>query len=237
MEIPLGKVTLFPYDFAPADWTFCDGSLLLVSEYDALFDMLRSTYGGDDVETFGVPDLRSIAPKNCNYCIAVRGYFREQRYEGIVGETFFAASTPSERNVKECAGQSLARSQYRSLERYMGTRFGGDDQNIKLPDLRSKTAPDPKYVMTVDGSEPRFPGPRTPFVGEIILLPYDDRLEQFIPCDGTMLLKRQNPDLYSLLGDRFGSNQQQFAVPDLRSATPKSFTYYIAPQGVLPTKG
>lgn len=119
----------------------------------------------------------------------------------------------------------------------MGTRFGDDDQNMKLPDLRSKTVPDPKYVMAVDGNEPRFRGPHTTFVGEIIMLPYDDRLEQWIHCDGTMLLKRQNPGLYGLLGDRFCSNEQQFALPDLRSAAPKNFTYYIAPEGVLPQRG
>ena len=237
MELPLGKITLFPYDFAPANWTFCDGRLLAISEYDALFMTLGTTYGGDGETTFAVPDLRSVAPKNCNYCIAVRGYFGEQRYEGIVGETFFAASTPSERNVKECAGQPLAKTQYMLLDRYMGTRFGGDDKNIKLPDLRSKTDPDPKYAMTLDGGAPEFLGRREPFIGEILLLPYDLRLDQLAHCDGTMLVKRQNPGLYSLLGDRFGSNEQQFALPDLRSAAPKNFTYYIAPQGVLPTRG
>ena len=221
MQIPLGKISLFPYDFAPNEWMVCDGSSVAIADNDALFMMLGTTYGGDGENTFAVPDLRAVAPKNCNYCIAVRGNFSEQRYGGIVGETFFAASEPSERNVKECAGQSLAKSSYMLLDRYMGTRFGGDDKNIKLPDLRSKTAPDPKYVMTVDGSTPEFRGPRELFVGEIVLLPYDLRLDHMTHCDGAMLLKRQNPGLYSLLGDRFGSNDQQFALPDLRSAAPK----------------
>jgi microcystin-dependent protein len=43
--------------------------------------------------------------------------------------------------------------------------------------------------------------------------------------------------LYSLLGDRFGSNAQQFALPDLRSVAPQDFTYYMALQGVLPQRG
>jgi microcystin-dependent protein len=237
MQIALGKISLFPYDFAPSDWMFCDGSILPISENESLFMMLGTTYGGNGESTFGVPDLRAITPKNCNYCIAVRGNFGDQRYEGIVGETFFAASEPSQRNVKDCAGQSLAKSSYMMLDRYMGTRFGGDDKNIKLPDLRSKTAPNPKYVMTVDGSMPEHRGPREMFVGEIVLLPYDLQLDYMAHCAGTMLLKRQLPGLYNLLGDRFGSNDQQFAVPDLSSAAPKNFTYYIALQGVFPSRG
>jgi microcystin-dependent protein len=237
MELPLGKITLFPYDFAPANWTFCDGSVLPISENDALFDMLRDTYGGDGLNTFAVPDLRAVAPKNCNYCIAVRGYYGELRYEGIIGETFFAPSQPSERNVKECAGQPLAKSQYMLLNTYMGTRFGGDDKNLKLPDLRSKTTPNPKYVMAVEGSTPEFLGPRTPLVGEIVLLPYDRQLDSLTHCDGKMLVKQQQPALYSLLGDRFSSNAQQFALRDLRSVAPQDFTYYMALQGVLPQRG
>ena len=237
MELPLGKISLFPYDFAPANWMFCDGSVIPISENDALFDMLRNTYGGDGENTFAVPDLRSIAPKNCNYCIAVRGSYGGLRYEGIVGETFFAPSQPSQRDLKECAGQSLAKSQYMLLDTFMGTRFGGDAKNLNLPDLRSKTSPDPKYVMAVEGNTPQFLGPRTPLVGEIMLLPYDLQLDQLAHCNGTMLLKRQNPGLYGVLGDRFGSNDQQFALPDLRSAAPKNFTYYIATSGVLPARG
>ena len=237
MELPLGKITLFPYDFAPANWTFCDGSLLSTFEYDALYNMLRDTYGGDDLQTFGMPDLRSIAPKNCNYCIAVRGNYGGLYYEGIIGETFFAPSQPSQRDLKECDGQTLAKSQYLLLDTYMGTRFGGDDKNLKLPDLRSKTTPNPKYVMAVEGRTPEFPAPRTLLVGEIVLLPYDRQLDSLTHCDGKMLVKQQNPGLYSLLGDRFGSNAQQFALPDLRSVAPKNFTYYISLGGVFPPRG
>ena len=238
MQLPLGQISLFPYDFAPADWMSCDGSVLSIAENDMLFMTIGSTYGGDGERTFAVPDLRAVAPKNCQYCIAVRGYFGELGYDGIVGETFFAANDRSERNIKECAGQSFAKSQYMLLNTYMGTRFGGDDKNFKLPDLRSKTTPNPKYVMAMEGGTPEsYSGPRTLLVGEIVLLPYDRQLEKMTHCDGKMLLKQQNPGLYSLLGDRFGGNAQQFAVPDLRSAAPKDFTYYIALQGVFPSRG
>jgi microcystin-dependent protein len=58
----LGEIRLFPYTFAPVTWQLCDGSLLSIAEYDALYNLLGTTYGGDGVSTFAVPDLRGRVP-------------------------------------------------------------------------------------------------------------------------------------------------------------------------------
>lgn len=58
----LGEIRLFPYTFAPVNWQLCDGSLLSISNYDALYTLLGTTYGGDGINTFGVPDLRGRVP-------------------------------------------------------------------------------------------------------------------------------------------------------------------------------
>jgi microcystin-dependent protein len=58
----LGEVRLFPYTFAPVDWQLCDGSLLSIATYEALYTLLGTTYGGDGVTTFAVPDLRGRVP-------------------------------------------------------------------------------------------------------------------------------------------------------------------------------
>ena len=58
----LGEVRMFGGNFAPRDWAPCDGRLLSISEYDALFNLLGTTYGGDGQTTFGVPDLRGRLP-------------------------------------------------------------------------------------------------------------------------------------------------------------------------------
>lgn len=54
----LGEIRAFAGSYAPEDWVLCDGSMLSVSTYQALFAVLGTTYGGDGVSTFGVPDLR-----------------------------------------------------------------------------------------------------------------------------------------------------------------------------------
>jgi len=46
------------FNFAPVNWHFCDGSLLSIPEFVVLFELLGTTYGGDGVNTFALPDLR-----------------------------------------------------------------------------------------------------------------------------------------------------------------------------------
>jgi microcystin-dependent protein len=53
---------MFGGSFAPAGWMFCDGQLLPISENDALFTLIGTTYGGDGQETFALPNLQSRVP-------------------------------------------------------------------------------------------------------------------------------------------------------------------------------
>jgi microcystin-dependent protein len=57
-----GEIRLFAGNFAPSGWAFCDGQLLPISEYDVLFTLLGTTYGGDGQTTFALPDLRGRLP-------------------------------------------------------------------------------------------------------------------------------------------------------------------------------
>src|SRR3954453_377004 len=57
-----GEIRMFGGNFAPANWEFCAGQLLPISENDALFNLIGTTYGGDGQETFALPDLRGRIP-------------------------------------------------------------------------------------------------------------------------------------------------------------------------------
>jgi microcystin-dependent protein len=233
----VGQISLFPFTFQPQGWIFCDGRVLPIAEYDALFSRLRNTFGGDGESTFGVPDLRATAPKNCQYCISLEGYYEPEVYQLVMGQTMISAFSLNTRGILECAGQSLSTAQYRPLETLMGTRFGGDGNNFNLPDLRSKAPAKCSYMMAVGGT---FPGPRIEglFVGELLLLPYElDFPESLRLCNGDLLQIEQNRALFSLLGNRFGGDgKQTFALPDLRAAAPSKFNYYISVRGTLPPR-
>src|ERR1700746_795558 len=56
------EIRMFAGNFAPAGWMFCEGQLLPISEYETLFNLIGTTYGGDGQSTFALPDLRGRVP-------------------------------------------------------------------------------------------------------------------------------------------------------------------------------
>jgi len=58
----IGEIRMFGGNFAPNGWMLCDGQLLPISEYDTLFNLIGTTYGGDGQSTFALPDLRGRIP-------------------------------------------------------------------------------------------------------------------------------------------------------------------------------
>ena len=58
----IGEIRMFAGTFAPAGWAFCNGQQLPISENDALFTLIGTTYGGDGQETFNLPNLQSRVP-------------------------------------------------------------------------------------------------------------------------------------------------------------------------------
>ena len=59
MDPIMGTIILFAGNFAPRGWAFCQGQMMPIAQNSALFAILGTTYGGDGVRTFGLPDLRS----------------------------------------------------------------------------------------------------------------------------------------------------------------------------------
>jgi len=58
----IGEIRMFGGSFAPAGWAFCNGATIPISENDALFTLIGTTYGGDGQETFQLPDLQGRLP-------------------------------------------------------------------------------------------------------------------------------------------------------------------------------
>ncbi|WP_296385579.1 tail fiber protein [Winogradskyella sp.] len=62
MEQYIAQIMMFGGNFAPRGWALCDGQLLAISQYQALFSLIGTTYGGDGRTTFALPDLRGRVP-------------------------------------------------------------------------------------------------------------------------------------------------------------------------------
>lgn len=58
----VGEIRMFGGNYAPMDWALCDGSTLKIVDYQLLYDVIGTTYGGDGVQSFKLPDLRGRVP-------------------------------------------------------------------------------------------------------------------------------------------------------------------------------
>ncbi|HEY6942979.1 phage tail protein [Dokdonella sp.] len=58
----LGEIRMFGCNFAPRGWMFCNGQLLPIQQYTAVFALLGTYYGGNGTTNFALPDLRGRAP-------------------------------------------------------------------------------------------------------------------------------------------------------------------------------
>jgi len=58
----IGEIRMFGGSFAPAGWALCNGAIMPISENDALFTLIGTTYGGDGQETFGLPNFSARVP-------------------------------------------------------------------------------------------------------------------------------------------------------------------------------
>ena len=58
----VAEIRIFPFNFPPTGWAFCQGQLMPISQNTALFALLGTTYGGDGKSTFALPDMQGNAP-------------------------------------------------------------------------------------------------------------------------------------------------------------------------------
>ena len=58
----MGQISMVGFSFAPKDWAFCDGATLPIAQNQALYTLMGTTFGGDGVNTFALPDMRGRTP-------------------------------------------------------------------------------------------------------------------------------------------------------------------------------
>jgi microcystin-dependent protein len=69
----VGEIRMFAGNFAPAGWMFCEGQFLPISEYETLFNLIGTTYGGDGESTFALPDMQGRIPLHFGNGFALAG--------------------------------------------------------------------------------------------------------------------------------------------------------------------
>jgi microcystin-dependent protein len=91
----IGEIRLFAGSFAPNGWMFCEGQLLPISENDALFTLIGTTYGGDGQQTFALPNLASRVPIHMGTAPSSGITYQIGEMAGTEAETLTVQQIPS----------------------------------------------------------------------------------------------------------------------------------------------
>src|SRR5579859_19805 len=98
----VGEIRMFAGNFAPAGWMFCEGQLLPISEFETLFNLIGTTYGGDGQSTFALPDLRGRVP------IHFGNGFTLAETGGVEEVTLTTSQIPAHNHTVTAAGSGTA---------------------------------------------------------------------------------------------------------------------------------
>jgi microcystin-dependent protein len=224
----LGEVRAVAFNFAPDGWALCQGQPLWISSYQALYDLIGTTYGGDVQGTFRLPDLRGRIPIGADqaYSLSQSGGTEAVTLGNptLAGHShaFTAALSPQSTPVPSNAvlGDTAP------LELYAGAAprvemgpesiatAGGSQPHDNLQPYLVVN-----YIVNLDGAAPdtSLGGAPAPFIGEIRPMAINFAPAGWAACDGQLMSVDQEPALFSLLGPMFGGNgKSTFALPDLR---------------------
>ena len=202
-----------------------------------LFSLLGNKFGGDETRTFGLPDFRTLAPRGLTYCIALEGIFPSTDYgtgNQTLGELSLATSDRALGENVACNGQLLPFWQYPTLAGLLGTRFGGDGKTtFGVPNLTTLAPKGSAYNIAAT-AHARALG--TPFIGEVRLFSSTEIPTGWQACEGQSQPIRNNPELFSLIGTRFGGDQINFSIPNLQGIAPRGTQFCIATAGAYPRR-
>ena len=201
----VGEVRLFAGSYAPSGWLFCHGQLLNITNYETLFYVIGTDYGGDPDATFRLPDLRGrtivgsgLGPEGITRVIGQQGGSNEI----TLGLTNLA----------------LHHHPLPPPDSGPGSGYIGD--NSSYPNMQ------PYVVMPIvfwrSGIFP-LPDQSTgePFYGQVSFFAGHYVLNSPMPASGQLLPINQNQALFSILWTNYGGNGiTTFALPDLRGRTP-----------------
>ncbi len=101
----VAEIRIFPFNFAPRGWAFCDGQLLPISQNTALFSLLGTTYGGDGKSTFALPNMQNNSPMHWGQGPGLSVRFLGES-SGSSTVTLLESEIPAHTHLFEVAGAS-----------------------------------------------------------------------------------------------------------------------------------
>lgn len=103
MEPYVGEIRMFAGNFAPQGWAFCNGAIVSIAEYDLLFALLGTTYGGDGQTTFALPDLRGRVPIHMGQNPTSGSVYNLGQKAGVETVTLISNQMPAHNHVVQAS--------------------------------------------------------------------------------------------------------------------------------------
>lgn len=144
----LGEIKLLPYDWPPKGWAPCDGRLLAINTNQALFSLLGTTYGGNGVTTFALPDLRGRVPLHPNVSAGIP----QGTVAGVENVTLLQNNLPAH-NHGVSAATTPGNNQTFASNYIAGAQAGGTNVNLYGAPNSLQTL-NPASVSNTGGSQP-----------------------------------------------------------------------------------
>ena len=143
----VGQIMAFGGTFAPQGWALCDGSLLPISQYETLFTLIGTTYGGDGQTTFALPDLRGRAALHQGQGSGLSSY--------VLGESGGAeAVTLTVGQLPQHLHSAMGNSGAGTSPSPSGALWAGSPTNIYTAGAAANTAMSATSISVSGGSQP-----------------------------------------------------------------------------------
>jgi microcystin-dependent protein len=227
---------MFGGNFAPVGWALCDGSLMAIDQNAALFQLIGTTYGGDGVSTFALPNLQGrvpihqggssiigllagsetitlVAAQVPGHVHTAFGTSAGASTGGPAGALYAVTDSAHQLYAPAAAGAPAVMAP-QTLSPGGGTRVAQQLDAVHCHHLHHLVERDlsfPKLGATVADQ----------FLGEIRIFGGNFAPSGWATCDGQLLAISQNTALFSILGTMYGGNgTTNFALPNLQGSVP-----------------
>jgi len=206
----IGEISIFAGNFAPRGWAQCDGQLLPINQYQSLYSILGTAYGGDGRTTFALPDLRGRVPIHPGSGPGLSTCTRGQR-GGVNDVTLGVNQIPSHNHtlpwMSDLTLNTGGGQAHTNMQPFLGV-----NHIIGLQGLypsRSDAGVQGEGLAGTLGTEP--------FIGEVSMFAGDFAPRGWALCDGQLLQISQNTALFSLVGTTYGGDgRTTVGLPELR---------------------
>jgi microcystin-dependent protein len=146
----IGQITIFGFSFAPRNWAFCNGALLPIVQYQALFSIIGTTYGGDGRTTFALPNIQNNAVMNMGQGPGLPNYALGET-SGVPTVTLSQQQMPSHTHTVSAMGGTAFTLEPEQND-WIGSREGGPAGDFLFSTAPGSGQTFASQVITFSGS-------------------------------------------------------------------------------------